>query len=241
MSMGQATGPIYTCETTGHAPAAVLDAHPERRRGTVSGQSAPNPMRCVSSCCQPSLSSPLDGMQANSKPLVSSTLHMHKPPLWCTWNTASVAFACDALTLRTPDAHDWETATLQGWQNLRPCPRCHARFSKGACRAQRWSKQGWQRQARACRLRGALEYAHLLLLDTQLRADTCPLRLHPCACIVVTPPRERAARHRRALRRARRSLASMLVRHQTPNILLSSLRCAFHRGRLGGVRVHVSE
>ena len=49
--------------------------HPEaeRRRGTVSGQSAPNPMRCVSSCCQPSLSSPLDGMQANSKPLVSST------------------------------------------------------------------------------------------------------------------------------------------------------------------------
>ena len=27
----------YTCETTGHTPAAVLDAHPERRRGTVSG------------------------------------------------------------------------------------------------------------------------------------------------------------------------------------------------------------
>ena len=51
----------------------MLDAHSERRRGTVSGQSAPNPMRCVSSCCQPSLSSPLDGMQANSKPLVSST------------------------------------------------------------------------------------------------------------------------------------------------------------------------
>ena len=73
VSMGQATGPIYTCETTGHTPAAVLDAHPERRRGTVSGQSAPNPMRCVSSCCQPSLSSPLDGMQANGKPLVSST------------------------------------------------------------------------------------------------------------------------------------------------------------------------
>ena len=71
--MGQAAGPIYTCETTGHAPAAVLDAHPERRRGTVSAQSAPDPMRCVSSCCQPSLSSPLDGMQANSKPLVSST------------------------------------------------------------------------------------------------------------------------------------------------------------------------
>ena len=73
VSMGQATGPIYTCETTGHAPVAVLDAHSERRRGTVSGQSAPNPMRCVSSCCQPSLSSPLDGMQANGKPLVSST------------------------------------------------------------------------------------------------------------------------------------------------------------------------
>ena len=73
VSMGQATGPIYTCETTGHAPDAVLDAHPERRRGTVSGQSAPNPMRCVSSCCQPILSSPLNGMQANSKPLVSST------------------------------------------------------------------------------------------------------------------------------------------------------------------------
>ena len=73
VSMGQATGPIYTCETTGHAPVAVLDAHPERRRGTVSGQSAPNPMRCVSSCCQRSLSSPLDGMQANGKPSVSST------------------------------------------------------------------------------------------------------------------------------------------------------------------------
>ena len=39
--MGQATGPIYTCETTGHAPVAVLDAHPERHRGTVSGQSRP--------------------------------------------------------------------------------------------------------------------------------------------------------------------------------------------------------
>ena len=71
--MGQATGPIYTCGTTGHAPVAVLDAHPERRRGTVSGQSAPNSMRCVSSHCQPSFSSPLDGMQANGKPLVSST------------------------------------------------------------------------------------------------------------------------------------------------------------------------
>ena len=68
MSMGEATGPIYTCETTGHAP--VLDAHTERHQGTVSGQSAPNPMRCVSSCCQPSLSSPPDGMQANCKPLV---------------------------------------------------------------------------------------------------------------------------------------------------------------------------
>ena len=84
--MGQATGPIYTCETTGHAPVAVLDAHPERRRGTVSGQSAPNPMRCVSSYCQPSLSSPLDGMQANGKPLVSS-IHMHKPPIWCMGQT----------------------------------------------------------------------------------------------------------------------------------------------------------
>ena len=51
----------------------MLDAHSERRLATVSGQSAPNPMRCVSSCCQPSLSSPLDGMQANGKPLVSST------------------------------------------------------------------------------------------------------------------------------------------------------------------------
>eukprot|EP00966_Prymnesium_polylepis_P033407 776654-Prymnesium_polylepis.1 len=60
VSMGQATGPIYTCDTIGHAPAAVLDAHPERRRGTVSGQSAPSPMRCVSSCCQPILRSPLD-------------------------------------------------------------------------------------------------------------------------------------------------------------------------------------
>ena len=52
---------------------AVL-AHPERHRGTISAcQSAPNPMRCVSSYCQPSLSSPLDGVQANGKPLVSST------------------------------------------------------------------------------------------------------------------------------------------------------------------------
>ena len=34
--MGQATGPIYTCETTGHAPAAVLDAHPERYVGLAS-------------------------------------------------------------------------------------------------------------------------------------------------------------------------------------------------------------
>ena len=73
MSIGQATGPIYTCETTGHAPDAVLDAHPERRRGSISGQSAPNPMKCVSSCCHPILSSALDGMQANDKPLVSST------------------------------------------------------------------------------------------------------------------------------------------------------------------------
>ena len=86
MSMGQATGPIYTCETTGHTPAAVLDAHPERRRGTVSGQSAPNPMRCVSSCCQPSLSSPLDGMQANGKPLVSST-HAQTTNIWCMGQT----------------------------------------------------------------------------------------------------------------------------------------------------------
>eukprot|EP00966_Prymnesium_polylepis_P044956 1041446-Prymnesium_polylepis.3 len=53
--------------------------------GTISGQSAPNPMRCVSSCCQPSLSSPLDGMQANGKPLVSSTHAL--PPLWCMGQT----------------------------------------------------------------------------------------------------------------------------------------------------------
>ena len=33
VSMGQATGPIYTCGAAGHAPVAVLDAHPERRRG----------------------------------------------------------------------------------------------------------------------------------------------------------------------------------------------------------------
>ena len=73
--MGQATGPIYTCETTGHAPNAVLDAHPERHRGTVSGQSAPNPMRCVSSCCQPSLSSSLDGMQAIGQPYTCTNHH----------------------------------------------------------------------------------------------------------------------------------------------------------------------
>ena len=35
VSMGQATGPIYTCETTGRAPVGVLDAHPERHRGTI--------------------------------------------------------------------------------------------------------------------------------------------------------------------------------------------------------------
>ena len=74
VSMGQATGPIYThVRPPDTRPDAVPDAHPERRQGTVSGQSAPNPMRCLSSCCQPSLSSPLDGMQANGKPLVSST------------------------------------------------------------------------------------------------------------------------------------------------------------------------
>ena len=31
--MGQATGPIYTCETTGHAPVAVLDAHTQSAAG----------------------------------------------------------------------------------------------------------------------------------------------------------------------------------------------------------------
>ena len=71
MSMGQATDPIYTCETTGHAPAAVLDAHPERRRGTVRSQPAPKSTICVPSCCQASLSSPLDGMQAKGKPLAT--------------------------------------------------------------------------------------------------------------------------------------------------------------------------
>ena len=101
MSMGQATGPIYTCETTGHTPAAVLDAHPERRRGAVSGQSAPNPMRCVSSCCQPSLSSPLDGMQANGKPLVSSThaqttTMVHGPDLGQTGPRGAVRRLCGA-------------------------------------------------------------------------------------------------------------------------------------------------
>ena len=46
---------------------------PRASSGTVSGQSAPNPMICVSSYCQSSFSSPVDGMQANGKPLVSST------------------------------------------------------------------------------------------------------------------------------------------------------------------------
>ena len=63
----------HQIQTRRSCSSAVLDTHPERRWGTVSGQSAPNPMRCVSSCCQPSLSSPLDGIQANGKPLVSST------------------------------------------------------------------------------------------------------------------------------------------------------------------------
>ena len=73
MSMWSAKDPVYTCETTGHAPVAVLDAHPERSWSTVSGQSAPKPMRCVTSSCQQSLISPLDGMKANGKPLVIST------------------------------------------------------------------------------------------------------------------------------------------------------------------------
>ena len=53
------------------------------------GQSAPNSIRCVSSCCQPSLISPLDGMQANGKPLASSThaqtttlVHGSHGPIW---------------------------------------------------------------------------------------------------------------------------------------------------------------
>ena len=46
---------------------------PRAPSGHRISQSAPKPMRCVSSYCQPSLSSPLDGMQANGKPLVSST------------------------------------------------------------------------------------------------------------------------------------------------------------------------
>ena len=35
VSLVLAEGPILTPETTGHTPAAVLDARPERRRGTV--------------------------------------------------------------------------------------------------------------------------------------------------------------------------------------------------------------
>ena len=62
--MGQATGPIYTCETTGHTSVAVLDAHSPHRGQSAAGhrirpictQPTPNPMRCVSNCCQPSLS-----------------------------------------------------------------------------------------------------------------------------------------------------------------------------------------
>ena len=46
---------------------------PRAPSGHRISQSAPKPMRYVSSCCQPCLSSPLDGMQANGKPLVSST------------------------------------------------------------------------------------------------------------------------------------------------------------------------
>ena len=46
---------------------------PRASSATVSGQSAPNPMICVSSYCQLSLSSPLDSIQANGKLLVSST------------------------------------------------------------------------------------------------------------------------------------------------------------------------
>ena len=35
VSLAYAGGPIWTLETTGRTPVAVLDAHPEHRRGTV--------------------------------------------------------------------------------------------------------------------------------------------------------------------------------------------------------------
>ena len=68
MSLVQAVGPILTPETTGHTPAAVLDAHLEHRRGTERGQYAPRFTMHESSCCQASLRSPLNGVRANDKP-----------------------------------------------------------------------------------------------------------------------------------------------------------------------------
>ena len=68
--MGQATGPIYTCETTGHAPIAVLRALPGHRIRPICTQ--PHEM-CVQLLPTKPQYSPLDGMQANGKPLLSST------------------------------------------------------------------------------------------------------------------------------------------------------------------------
>ena len=74
VSMGQATGPIYTCETTGHAPVTVLDAHPQSAAGApYQANLHPTPRDVWPAAATPSLSSSLDSMQANGKSLVSST------------------------------------------------------------------------------------------------------------------------------------------------------------------------
>ena len=38
---------MYTCETTGHAPVGVLDAHPERHRGTIKANLSHSHEMCV--------------------------------------------------------------------------------------------------------------------------------------------------------------------------------------------------
>ena len=52
VSMGSAAGPIYTCETIGHAPVTVLDAHPEHCWGTVSGLIRPIRTQPYEMCVQ---------------------------------------------------------------------------------------------------------------------------------------------------------------------------------------------
>ena len=85
MSMGQATGPIYTCETTGHAPVAVLDAHQSAVGAPYEANLHPN-----SQCMSQAAAKQVSAVHLTvCKPMAShwSALHMHKPPPWCMGQT----------------------------------------------------------------------------------------------------------------------------------------------------------